>query len=351
MVQENRLFAIRAGRDDVDGGFDLVFDELDVVARVDRQLFQRARAIRGLLPARQFGVDRFERVVAVEAGQAGHRARMDALVAHADFDRVEAVEYVQLRQADAGHAVDADREFDGSGVEPAAATLATGGCADFLALREQRFADGVEQFGREGTAADACRIGLRDAQHVVEIQRAKTGAGSGAAGGGVGRGHKRVGTVVDVEQRTLRAFEQDVVAVFTRVVQQVDRVVDPGADALGELEAAVERLLVVDRVDLVILRQHEVVVLQHLGQFFAEMLRMHEFAKANAAARDLVFVRGTDAATGGADLVGAFLQFARLIERNVVWEDQGAGGADFQVVADNDALRGDLVDFLQQRFG
>ncbi len=76
---------------------------------------------------------------------------------------------------------------------------------------------------------------------------ADAGAGECAADRGVGRGDVRVGAVVDVEQRALRAFEQDVAAVLAHVVQDGGDVVDHRADVFAPGERFVEHGLVVDR--------------------------------------------------------------------------------------------------------
>ena len=76
------------------------------------------------------------------------------------------------------------------------------------------------QFGRERPLADARRVGLGDAEHVVDGARAEAGAGRRLRRHGVGRGDERIGAVVDVEQRALRAFEQDALALAPLAVEQ-----------------------------------------------------------------------------------------------------------------------------------
>ena len=87
----------------------------------------------------------------------------------------------------------------------------------------QVIADGARrrpvELGRERAAADARAVGLGDAQDVVQHARADARAGRRVAGDAVARGDVRIGAVVDVEQRALRAFEQQVVAVPVRLVQ------------------------------------------------------------------------------------------------------------------------------------
>ena len=98
--------------------------------------------------------------------------------------------------------------------------LRPGDDAEFLALLADQLADLVEQLGRERPLADAGRVGLGDAEHVADGARAEARAGRGLAGDGVGGGDERIGAVVDVEQRALRALEQDALAGAALVVEQ-----------------------------------------------------------------------------------------------------------------------------------
>ena len=93
-----------------------------------------------------------------------------------------------------------------------------------------------------------------------------------AADGGVGRGDVGIGAVVDVEQRTLRAFEQHALALLAQLVEDAGDVGLHRLDVLAEGERLVERLLEVDRFDASrYLRQHEVVVVERLAQLLREL--------------------------------------------------------------------------------
>ena len=52
------------------------------------------------------------------------------------------------------------------------------------------------------------------------LVRARRRIGGGAASGGVGAGHIGIGAVVDIQQRALRPFEQDALAVAVGLIQQ-----------------------------------------------------------------------------------------------------------------------------------
>jgi hypothetical protein len=62
--------------------------------------------------------------------------------------------------------------------------------------------------------------GLDDAEHVVEQLRADARAGRRRAGDAVRARHVRIGAVVDVQQRALRALEQQRVALLARLMDE-----------------------------------------------------------------------------------------------------------------------------------
>ena len=107
--------------------------------------------------------------------------------------------------------------------------------------------------------------------------------------------------------------------------------------------------LKLDHLGLVVVLQHEVVVVEHFAQLGGKTLAVEQVLQAQRTARHLVLVGGTDAAPGGADLAGALGDFARLIERHVVRHDERAGFAEFQAAGDVDAGGYQHVHFFQQR--
>ena len=76
------------------------------------------------------------------------------------------------------------------------------------ACRRPRRRDG--QLGRERPGADPGDVGLGDADDPVDVAGPDAGAGARAAGHRVRRGDERIGAVVEVEERGLRALEQHV---------------------------------------------------------------------------------------------------------------------------------------------
>ena len=82
-----------------------------------------------------------------------------------------------------------------------------------------------------------------------------------------------------------------------------------------------------------------------------EAVGIEEVRQPDRAARDLVFVRGTDAAARRADLRLAHRALARLVERNVARQHERARGRDLEPRPHLDAGGLELADLLQERRG
>ncbi len=134
------------------------------------------------------------------------------LVADADLDLVERVEHVELGQRDAVEAVDLGGVARGEGVEPAAAAGPSGRDAVLAPALADELADlvlALDHLGGEGAFADARGVGADDAEHAGDALRRETQPDAGAARGRRRGGDERVGAVVNVEERGLRAFDED----------------------------------------------------------------------------------------------------------------------------------------------
>ena len=103
------------------------------------------------------------------------------LVADADLDLGQAVEHVELGDAQARDAVDADRALQRAASSQPQRRGRPVTVPRSWPTRRQVVADGAglvhRQLGRERPAADARRVGLGDAEDVVQQVRADAGAG------------------------------------------------------------------------------------------------------------------------------------------------------------------------------
>ncbi|HYI48966.1 MAG TPA: hypothetical protein VEX35_10925 [Allosphingosinicella sp.] len=212
-------------------------------------------------------------------------------------------------------------------------------------------ADLVVELGGERPRADPGRIGLDDAEHEARCRRAEAGAGRRRTGNGVRRCDERIGAVIDVEQHTLRAFEQDPPAAQPRLVQGDPHRPGEAQHEIGDFPevahqpGAVDPLLAEAGAERVVVRADAV----ELGP---QAVEMGEVADPDRAAADLVLIGRADAAPGGADLAGARRILAQRVEIAVEGQDQRAGVGDLQVFGrDRDALPGQPPDLVPQRPG
>ena len=118
-------------------------------------------------------------------------------------------EDVELRQRERGEAVHPRGVAQRDEVEPAAAALASGRRPVLAAELAHPLLVGALDLGRERALADARHVGLRDADDLVDPRRPDADARGRGGRDRVGRGDERIGAVVEVEQRPLRALEQD----------------------------------------------------------------------------------------------------------------------------------------------
>ncbi len=91
-------------------------------------------------------------------------------------------------------------------------------------------------------------------------------------------------------------------------------------------------------------------VIQHFGQLFVEQRGIEQVLHAQRAAGDLVFIGRADAATGRADLAVALARFARLVDGDVVRQDQRADFGNLQARTHVQTGGLKLFDFLEQGF-
>src|SRR5690606_33691944 len=272
ILQHHRVLAVRAGADDRQRAAGQLFQRAQVGAGGGGEIVPLGDAVGVLLPAGELQVHRLALVPAlgVERGVFGFLAAV--AVGDAHLQLVHAVEHVELGDAQAADAVDRDRALERDDVDPAAAARAAGGGAVLLAAVADALPDLVVEFGRERPAAHARSVGLADAEHVVDRVRAHAGAGERAADGGVARRHVRVGAVVDVEQRSLCALVEHLLALLAQVVEDAGDVGLHRFDVFAERQRLVQRLLVVHRIGVEIPGQHEVVVIERGAQQLGQLL-------------------------------------------------------------------------------
>ena len=98
------------------------------------------------------------------------------------------------------------------------------------------------------------------------------------------------------------------------------------------------------------MRQHMVVVVENLFKRFCETRGISEVAQPQRAPRRFVLVTRTNATTGRADFFLAAAGLPGLIQRNVIRQNQGAGGGDLQTVLHRNTAGFQCINLFQQRF-
>ena len=167
-------------------------------------------------------------------------------------------------------------------------------------------------------------------EHGGDAGRADTGADGRAACGRVGRRHIRVGAVVDVEQRALRALQQDRLPVFQRGVEQQPGVGDAVFETAGLLEQRVDHFGGFQRLAVVDLDKYLVLEFQCGLDLLGQQRLVEHIGDADPEAGDLVLVARPDAAAGGADLLAAHVALGDLVDGHVIRHQQVRVGGDQQ---------------------
>jgi hypothetical protein len=151
--------------------------------------------------------------------------------------------------------------------------------------------------------------------------------------------------VVEVEQRPLRSFEQDSPALAKRAVDEQGRVGDVRAQPDGAGLHALGQLLDRERRDLVDALEDEVLLRERGLEFLPEDLRVEDVLDANADARGLVRVGGTDSSPRRPDLEPAEPPLAGGVDGDVPRHDQ------VRVPGDAHALSGDAAALERVQLG
>lgn len=144
---------------------------------------RRSTSPRGrFAPTRHVLVDGLHVRVVLAAKAREPRFAFRAFVADTDSNRFEAVEHVELGEAEPREAVDLDRLAECDGIEPTTTSGTSSGRAELGAPLRQPIARRIKEFGWKGSRTDARRIRLRDAENVVEVTWPEAAADRRAAG-------------------------------------------------------------------------------------------------------------------------------------------------------------------------
>ena len=217
----------------------------------------------------------------------------------------------------------------GHRVEPSATPGPAGGRPEFASHPVQQVGN-LRGLRRQRPFPDARRVSLHHAHHPFHAVRRHARAGAGPARRGVGGGDERIGAVVNIQKRPLRALKKNLRVPPRRLVQQHHRVGDkrfqtvPGRAILGVDLGEGKRLGPEGAQNLVVLLDLE-------AQQRLETVRVDQINHPQSRPRRLVAVGRADAAFGRADFVFALERFALRIQFAMIGKHQMGRLADAQI--------------------
>src|SRR5829696_2472964 len=158
------------------------------------------------------------------------------LVADADVYLLDRGEHVEQRDGHVRDAVERGGPFHRGQIEPAHPPRSPRGRAVLPPDAPYGLPRIVEELRGHRPVADARRVSLGNAYHVLQLPRGDAGAHDRPPDGRVGRRNEGIGAVVVVQERRLAPFEQDTLSVVQRVAEQRSGVGDHRPDEFLERE-------------------------------------------------------------------------------------------------------------------
>ncbi len=155
--------------------------------------------------------------------------------------------------------------------------------------------------------------------------------------------------MIDVQHGALRPFKHHALSLADGVVQQLGRVCDKGPDALRSLGVFVIHLDRVQRVGAEQRVRHRVLLVAGVFDVRFEQTAIEQVDHPQSAAVHLVFVSGTDAAAGGADLLPSRSILRRQLNHAMVGQDHLGAIGDKKLLIDVDPQIAQLADLFKKR--
>ncbi len=135
------------------------------------------------------------------------------------------------------------------------------------------------------------------------------------------------------------------------VVQQQRGVGDEGRDAIGDLRVVGVHLVGVERLAVEERMRDGVLLAAGVLDVLLQQSLVEQVLHAQTAARHLVFVGGTNAARGGANLHPSGSVLRRQLDQAMIGKNDVGAVADEEVAVNLDAGRAQRVDFLHEGEG
>src|SRR5919197_3042238 len=317
LAQGDDPLALGAGSHERDRNPQLALHTLDVGASRRREL-----VVERLLPAGERLVDGPAVVeVALVRRELLRLGPVRKEVADADRDLREGREDVELRQGERRHAVQPHRVAEGDEVEPAATPVASGDGAELAPELAHPLLRRAFDLARERPLAHARDIGLRDADDLVDPRRTDADPGRGSSRQRARGRDEGIRAVVEVEERPVRALEEDRPPLTERAVDEERRVRAVRPEPLRVLLVARGELLELEPWDAVDALEPDVLLGERDLELLAQDLRVEEVLDADPEPHGLVRVGRPDAAFRRADPELAEPALARAVDDDVPRHD------------------------------
>ena len=149
VISLNCLIAVGTYRYNLDGAFQLLFEERDVVVELLGEFLLRGHFGHVALPTGKFSIDGLDFALD-RVGELLGLYAIDA-VGYTGLDSLKGIEHVALHHDEVCHTIDHDRIFQRYEVNPTTATLTTSNRTELVSEGAELVAYLVEHFGREGT--------------------------------------------------------------------------------------------------------------------------------------------------------------------------------------------------------
>src|SRR5437899_7731619 len=256
------------------------------------------------------------------------------------------IKSIQIGDGDLVDSIDHPRITSGHRVEPAAPPFAPRCCAK-LASKVMKCLSQFAFLGGQRSLAHARGVRLEHAYHAVQPMRRYARAGACAARCCIRGRHIRIGAMVDIEERSLCTFKQDLFVPLDGVMEIDNRVCYEGTQFFASGQVSFVDLPKTDWLRAEGLEDS--VVLDHLRlQFFREYNRLHQVGHAQARSRCFVTIGRADSPLRRSN--AASTQLALLVEYPVIRQDKVSAIADEQVLVDLDSQFAQTVNLTDQRY-
>src|SRR6185437_3379687 len=206
-------------------------------------------------------------------------------------------------------------------IEPAAAARASRDGPEFIAELAKLLACLIVGFSWKRALTHAGNIRLGDSYDSPDGGGSDSGSGDSAPGCGGGGGHEWVGSMIDVEHRSLGAFKHYAFAVADGLVEQRAGVCDERSDLLGGAGIFLIHLRRVERLRAEKRLGNGVLFVAGILDMGLQKIVVQQIDDPQAIASGFVLIVRADAAAGSADLLPSRRALSSQLNHAMVGED------------------------------